>query len=175
MAKLAETNIRLQIDIGFGDAVFPVPKEIIYPTLLEFPSPRVLSYSMYTVVAEKFQALVALGMLNSRMKDFFDIGVLAGEFEFSGEVLCSAIKKTFKRRNTELPIETPIALTKEFSVDKYKITQWNAFIRKNRLYLMNKNLAEIIDFLHLFLMPPLYALSEKKDFNKVWLPGGPWK
>ena len=175
MATLAGANIRLQIDIGFGDAVFPEPEEITYPTLLELPAPRIHSYSMYTVVAEKFQAMATLGILNSRMKDFFDVWLMAGEFEFSGLVLCSAIKSTFKRRDILLPLETPVALTEAFAVDKFKIIQWDAFIRKNRIHIKEKSLADIIDFLHGFLMPPVSALASKKDFNSIWPPNGPWK
>jgi hypothetical protein len=175
MATLAGAKLRLQIDVGFGDAVVPEPKEITYPTLLEFPAPRIRSYSMYTVVAEKFQAMATLGIFNSRMKDFFDIRVMAGEFEFSGAVLCSAIESTFGRRGTELPLETPIALTNTFAVDKFKIFQWDAFVRKNRPDIKEKSLADIIDFLRSFLMPPVSALARKKDFYSTWLPGGPWQ
>jgi hypothetical protein len=175
MATLAGAKIRLQIDIGFGDVVFPEPKEITYPTLLELPAPRIHSYSMYTVVAEKFQAMATLGILNSRMKDFFDVRVMAGEFEFSGAVLCLAIKSTFKRRDALLPLETPVALTGAFAVDKSKNIQWDAFIRKNRLHIKEKSLTEVIDFLHRFLVPPVSALASKKDFNRIWPPGGPWK
>jgi hypothetical protein len=175
MAMLAGANIRLQIDIGFGDAVFPEPKEITYPTLLEFPAPKIRSYSMYTVVTEKFQAMVTLGILNSRMKDFFDVWMIANEFEFSGSILCSAINSTFTRRDTPIPMEAPVALTDVFAVDKFKIIQWNAFTRKNQLKINDKTLADIIDFLHRFLMPPVSSLANKKVFNNIWPPGGPWK
>jgi hypothetical protein len=175
IATLAGAKLRLQIDIGFGDAVVPEPKEITYPTLLEFPAPSIHSYSMYTVVAEKFQAMATLGILNSRMKDFFDMRVMAGEFEFSGAVLCSAIKSTFERRETELPLETPVALTNTFAVNKFKVFQWDAFVRNNRLHIKGNSLVDIIDFLHRFLMPPVSALARKIDFNSTWLPGGPWQ
>ncbi|MCP4154368.1 MAG: nucleotidyl transferase AbiEii/AbiGii toxin family protein [bacterium] len=175
MATLAGARLRLQIDIGFGDAVVPEPEEITYPTLLELPAPRVRSYSMYTVVAEKFQAMVTLGIFNSRLKDFFDIRVMAGEFKFSGAVLCSAIESTFKRRDSDLPLKTPIALTNSFAVDRFKRIQWDAFIRKNRLHTEEKSLVDIVDFLHSFLMPPVSSLTSKRDFNSIWQPGGPWK
>jgi len=174
MARLAGANIRLQIDIGFGDVVVPEPEEIIYPTLLEFPAPRIRSYSKYTMVAEKFQAMVVLGIANSRMKDFYDIWILAREFEFSGTILCQAIESTFKRRRVELPSGNPIALTDSFSTDKVKTIQWNAFLRKNRLDTKEKNFQDIIRFLQSFLMPPIYALANEKDFELSWPPGGPW-
>ncbi len=173
MAKLAGAKLRLQIDIGFGDAIVPEPKGITYPTLLEFPAPKIRSYSMYTVIAEKFQAMVTLGILNSRMKDFFDIRVMAGGFEFSGAVLCLAIESTFKRRNTSFPLDIPVALTDSFAVDKSKRLQWEAFIRKNQIELKEKDLLDIIQFLHGFLMPPVSALVSKKSFNGIWPPGGP--
>jgi hypothetical protein len=95
--------------------------------------PRLSVYPKETVVAEKFEAMVKLGMLNSRMKDFWDLQILTSEFEFDGASLQKAIRATFERRQTKFPEKIPLALTEEFSGDKGKQTQWNAFLRKNKL------------------------------------------
>ena len=122
----------MQIDLGFGDVTFPAPKMSDYPTLLDFPAPRLKSYGRETVVAEKFEAMVKLGLLNSRMKDFFDLWLLSRQFDFDGPVLATAIAKTFEHRGTELTLQ-PTALTADFATDAGKMTQWNAFVRKSRL------------------------------------------
>ena len=119
-ARLAGARVRLQVDVGFGDAVVPRPETIDYPTLLDFPPPRVLAYPREVVVAEKFQALVELGMANTRMKDFYDLWVLARRFAFDGERLSKAIAATFERRRTPIPLGPPLALTQEFHDDPAK-------------------------------------------------------
>lgn len=106
-ARLGNARIRLQIDVGFGDAVTPAPQAVSYPTLLEFPAPRLLAYPRETVVAEKFQAMTVLGIANSRMKDFYDLWTLARQFSFEGATLSAAIEATFDRRKTPLPTDAP--------------------------------------------------------------------
>jgi Nucleotidyl transferase AbiEii toxin, Type IV TA system len=123
-ARLGSARIPIQIDVGFGDAVTPGPQEITFPTLLDFPAPVIQAYPRETVVAEKFQAMVMLGIANSRMKDFYDLWMLAGQFEFQGPILCDAIHATFDRRKTTLPVGPPLALTSEFAEDSGKQTQW---------------------------------------------------
>ncbi len=130
---LGKARINLQIDVGFGDAVTPPPETVNFPTVLDFPAPNLQAYPKETVVAEKFEALVKLGMLNSRMKDFWDLQILIGEFQFDGAILQQAIRATFARRKTKFPEKLPTALTEEFSCDTGKQTQWNAFLRKNKL------------------------------------------
>lgn len=103
VAYLANAQINLQIDIGFGDVVRPEAEEIDYPTLLDFPAPRVWAYPRETVVAEKLQAMVDLGIVNTRMKDFYDLWVIASQFSFYGPLLAEAIKATFARRGTQVP------------------------------------------------------------------------
>ncbi|MCK4765130.1 MAG: nucleotidyl transferase AbiEii/AbiGii toxin family protein [Candidatus Aminicenantes bacterium] len=174
LSELAGAKLRLQIDIGFGDVIVPEPEQITYPTLLKFPAPRLRSYSRYTMVAEKFQAMVMLGIANSRMKDFYDTWIMAGEFEFSGEVLYRAVEATFNRRSTPIFSKAPIALTDTFSGDKIKRTQWNAFLRKNRLDTKGKSFEDIVKFLNIFFMPVVSALYKKAGFDCHWPPGGPW-
>lgn len=94
---LGQAQINLQIDIGFGDVITPEAQEIDYPTLLGLPPPRILAYPKETVVSEKLQAMIALGMFNSRMKDFYDLWVMSKQFPFDGETLTRAIQATFER------------------------------------------------------------------------------
>ena len=133
IARLERAKIHIQVDMGFGDIIVPAPEEIEYPRMLDFPSARVMAYPKETVVAEKLEALVKLGMVNTRMKDFYDLRKLARHFDFNGDLLCDAIKATFERRQTEIPTDTPLALTEEFSHDAQKAKQWQAFVRKNNL------------------------------------------
>ena len=132
----------MQIDIGFGDRVVPGPEEIDFPTLLDFPAPHLKSYTRESVVAEKFEVMVKLGILNSRMKDFYDLWSLSLSFSFDGPTLSKAIKSTFETRGTPVPIEAPLALTSEFYEDEQKNAQWKAFLNKSRLGAEGKSLPE---------------------------------
>jgi hypothetical protein len=130
IARLTTAQIRLQIDVGFGDAITPGATMEVFPALLDFPAPRLRAYPRETVVAEKLEAIVQLGMANSRMKDFFDLVELANRFDFDGPTLERAIRATFDRRKTPLPRARPVALTEAFTKDPTKIGQWSGFIRK---------------------------------------------
>lgn len=133
-ASLDGARLKLQIDIGFGDAVTPAAQEICYPTLLkDVPAPRLRAYPRETVFAEKLEAIASLGLLNSRMKDYFDLLALARENAMNSDSLAKAIAATFKRRGTELPRELPTGLTAAFSEDPAKKKQWQAFVNKNKL------------------------------------------
>mgnify|MGYP002623596869 FL=1 len=171
-AKLAAARISIQIDVGFGDAVVPEPDDISYPTLLDFPAPQLKAYNRDTVVAEKFQAMVMLGIANSRMKDFYDLWTLANQFEFAGTTLSSAIQATFERRKTALPEKPPLALTAEFAEDDQKRTQWKAFIRKGKLDDAPETLSEVTQQLQAFLMPPVHAIVTGAEFDAKWTAGG---
>jgi predicted nucleotidyltransferase component of viral defense system len=174
-ATLAPARIQLQIDIGFGDAVTPAPDEIDFPTLLDLPAPSLKAYPRETVVAEKYQAMVMLGIANSRMKDFYDVWTLARQFAFSGITLSKAIRATFERRQTAIPEQLPMALDDEFAQDRQKLTQWKAFIGKNKLNAEDSGLPEIVETLRNFLMPPTGALLRATDFDQDWQPLGPWR
>jgi len=148
----------VQIDIGFGDAVVPGPDEVHYPVILgEMPRPHLYAYPRYTVVAEKLEALTALGMLNSRMKDFFDLWILIKHSEFDGPTLSRAIAATFERRRTAIPVGVPIGLSDEFVNDAQKSLQWQAFLRKNALEPIA--LATVVADLRDFLLPVLADLA----------------
>ena len=172
-ARLENARIPLQIDVGFGDAVTPPAAGVRYPTLLEFPAPTLRAYRRETVVAEKFQAMTDLGMANSRMKDFYDLWVLARGFEFDGPTLSTAIRATFRRRRTALPTAAPLALTAEFAEDAAKRKQWEAFLRKSKLD-VGAVLAEVVAVLGDFLTPPVQALAAGEPFERNWPTGGPW-
>lgn len=174
-AKLANVKIPLQIDIGFGDTITPGPSEIEYPTLLDFPAPKLLAYNRETVVAEKFQAMVQLGMTNSRIKDFFDVWSLARKFSFDGSALSEAVAATFKRRDTDIPKEPPIAFSEEFSKDSAKNTQWKAFLRKGKLASGEADLQIVVGDIWKFVGPLVDVLSKGESFSGNWKPGGPWQ
>lgn len=171
-SKLERARIPVQIDIGFGDTITPGPQLIAYPSMLGFPTPVVSIYPKETVVAEKFQAMVMLGMTNSRMKDFFDLWLLSTTFEFDGEILARAIQATFERRHTPLPDSTPIALSAEFYDDDAKLKQWKAFISKGGL-VTPPPLPDLIAGLGAFLLPPVDS-GARQRFEKRWIPPGPW-
>lgn len=175
LGDLAGARIPIQADIGFGDAVTPEPEQIKYPTLLEYPSPRLKAYPRETVVAEKYQALVNLGIANSRMKDFYDLFIMAHQFNFDGLTLPKAIQNTFVRRQTPLPTQTPTGLSSTFYRDKQKNLQWNAFLQKGRLLSTSPSLEEVCCLLEIFLMPATQALKNNQPFTGRWQPGGPWE
>ncbi len=174
-ARMGSARIPLQIDVGFGDAITPAPKQEQLLALLDFPPPSVLVYPWETMIAEKFQAIVELGMDNSRMKDYFDLNYLATTQSFDGPVLAQAIQATFARRKTQLPEETPVGLLPAFGEDTVKQTQWRAFARKLQMAEGMLSLNEVIDGLQAFLISPVEALLRKDSFNKSWTPSGPWR
>lgn len=150
-AVIGGARVRVVIDIGFGDAVEPGVAELELPVLLDVPAPRLRTYPRETVIAEKFQAMAVLGRANSRMKDFYDLWVLARTYEFTGDCLARAIAATFARRNTPIPIDPPFGLTRPFADDPAKQQQWTSFAGGMEADL--PSLAEVIDDLSAFLMP----------------------
>jgi hypothetical protein len=174
VAKLERARIPVQIDIGFGDAITPGPQRIAYPSMLGFPTPTVTTYPRETVVAEKFQALVMLGMANSRMKDFFDLWVLIENFDFDGELVARALKATFERRRTPIAEAIPVGLTAEFHDDGPKQKQWKAFISNGGLAAAPR-LPETTARLRTFLLPPAVAIRAGTPFRRRWIPPGPWQ
>ncbi|MBO6794722.1 MAG: nucleotidyl transferase AbiEii/AbiGii toxin family protein [Balneolaceae bacterium] len=172
--NLGNAIISMQVDIGFGDAVTPGPVWIEYPTLLEHESPKLQGYPLETVVAEKYQAMVALDLANSRMKDFYDIWFIAGTQRITGGELGAAIKSTFQRRKTELPAEIPTALTPIFSRDKDKVIQWKAFNRKLKDTEAPGELSEVVEKLQYFLWPITVAITQDRKITEVWTPEKGW-
>lgn len=161
LGRLGNARCTVQLDVGYGDAVTPGPEEADYPTLLDdLPPPRLRVYPRAAVVAEKLEAIVSLGMANSRMKDFFDLRALAHEGVLDARLLGDAIAATFQRRGTDIPLEVPLGLSDEFAHDAAKRAQWKAFLGKNRLDA--PTLGEVIEEVRRFVAEPL-ALARLKE------------
>lgn len=173
VARVTSARVRVQVDIGFGDAITPEARSVDFPVLLDFPAPRLRTYPRETVVAEKLEAMVKLGQANSRMKDFYDLAVLSELFSFEGELLVRAIAATFARRGTPPPAGLPVALTAEFTDDREKVAQWGAFLRKSGAPRPG-DLREVASVVARFLAEPLAAAAGEAVFAKHWAPRGPW-
>jgi hypothetical protein len=162
MATLEQARIPLQIDIGFGDLVTPAAEQINYPVLLDDLSPpRLGAYPVYTVVAEKLQAIVSLGMVNTRLKDYFDLQVLLEREQLDEELLAAAVRRTFAVRSTPLPQEVPLGLSPEFGDDFGKQAQWRAFLRANEL--VEVPLPDVVERLRTWLMPVVLRAEQPPD------------
>ncbi len=172
-ATLSKARIPMQIDIGFGDIIVPAPAEVEYPTLLEFPAPVLLAYPKETVIAEKLEALTKLGLLNTRLKDYYDLALLSRMYSFDGEQLSAAIIATFEHRGTRIEAE-PIGLTAAFYLDSARAIQWRAFVRRSRLTEEPNDLEKLVVEVHRFLAPILSATEGKTLFKFRWQAGGSW-
>lgn len=173
-ASLDGARVTIQIDVGFGDDVEPAPTEISFPTLLPLDSPIVRAYPLEAVIAEKFQAMVVLGIANSRMKDFYDLWTFATTEQFDIRQLVRSIQATFERRQTSLPETAPTALTDEFLLDPAKRAQWKAFCRRLGLREI-PSLEAVGRQIREFLMPVLERARKPTDQILVWVPAGPWR
>jgi hypothetical protein len=172
-ALLAGARIPMQIDIGFGDVIVPDPITIEYPTLLDFPPPRLVAYPKEAVIAEKLQALTDLGLLNSRLKDYFDMWLLSRLYDFEGASLVEAIRATFRHRSTEIEA-LPAGLTDAFAVDPARQKQWVAFLRRSRFKTAHAQLGNIVQIVREFLQPPLSAAATGEPFEAAWTRSASW-
>ena len=170
-ATLCKAQIRAQIDIGFGDVVHPEPVTMDLPVILNLPAPRMLCYSQESAIAEKFEAMVKLDTLNSRMKDFYDIWLLSRQFNFDGPELAKAIGLTFKQRGTPLPRKVE-ALTKPFVDDKQP--QWSAFHNRLQQKHVPASFADIVASIAEFLSPVIAAITSGSSGPTRWRAPGPW-
>lgn len=168
---LDSARVNMQIDIGFGDVVHPRPGISELPTILDSPAPRLLCYSRESAIAEKFEAMVKLRELNSRMKDFHDIWLLSRQFDVDGIVLSEAIRQTFSNRNTDLPAEI-VAFSEDFTSEKQ--VQWAAFRKRLRVDDLPVEFGEITSAVRDFLFPVATALHSGEAFNLSWFAPGPW-
>ncbi len=168
-ASLGNARIAMQIDLGFSDVVTPAPVDLSYPTILDYPAPRLKAYNRETAIAEKFEAMVKLGELNSRMKDFFDIWSLAGNQSFD-DVLSNAIARTFERRNTPKD-GNAVCFSEAFGNSPDKQKQWQAFAKRSQL--TGKVPEAFVDVWRLVthFLKPMLADSGASTY---WPPGGPW-
>ncbi len=172
--SLGNARVSIQIDIGFGDVIVPNPNTVLYPAILDFPVPELKGYTMESTIAEKFQAMVKLGILNSRMKDFYDIWILSRSFDFKGEVLAEAVEKTFANRNTPITLNAAV-FDPSFGIDMDKNVQWQGFIRKTKLIDTPGSFEEVIAVVKLFLEPLVSSIVERRAFNSIWTVPGPWR
>ena len=173
-ATVARAHIPMQIDIGFGDIIVPEPTEVSYPTLLDFPAPALWAYPKETVIAEKLEALTALGLLNSRMKDYYDLALLSRIYPFDSRRVVDAILGTFGHRATRIEAE-PVGLTAAFYSDPGKATQWRAFLRRNRFPEEPGGFQALVSEVREFVSAPLSTAAGEKPFQGRWRPGGPWE
>ena len=171
---LGTARVTMQLDIGFGDVVVPEPEIADYPPILDLPVLRLRGYSRESAVAEKFEAMVKLGVLTSRVKDFFDIWLLSRQFDFAGETLALAIERTFTTRGTTITGD-PTALTEDFAKESFRQTQWQGFVRKNRLQGTPANFEDIVETIAIFLGPVVRALAAGEGFQGSWKAPGPWR
>lgn len=172
-AHIKSAKVRLQVDIAVGDTITPAPTEVVFPALLDFPPPRLLAYPPETVVAEKLEAIVQLGLANTRMKDFYDLVILSRIFEFDGDLLVRAIRATFERRKTPFPSGLPVGLSQAFATDAAKVTQWTAFARRTEASDID-SLASAIAELANFAASPLAFAAYAGNWGSLWPKGGPW-
>lgn len=171
--QLGNARVAMQIDVGFGDVVSPAPVDVELPTILDFPAPKLRGYTRETAIAEKFHAMAKLGLLNSRMKDFYDVWVLSRQGDFAGPVLADAVRRTFENRDTQV-VASPVALTPAFARDAGKVRQWQAFVRKLRLEEVPDDLETVVGQVAEFLSPVAAALVGGTEPPAEWRPPGPW-
>jgi predicted nucleotidyltransferase component of viral defense system len=174
-ASLGSARLPVQIDVGLGDAVTPEVEWLDYPSLIGSPSPRLRTYPPEVVVAEKLHAMVVLGSKNSRMRDFYDIHMLAERRAFDGKRLTEAIRATFESRRTPLPVELPIALTATFAEVEGKSAQWNAFLERSQIGVVAESLDAVVGSIATFLGPALSGARSNVAFEQAWSRGGPWR
>ncbi len=158
----------MSIDIGFSDVITPKPLKMQFPCILESePAPEIYTYTKESIIAEKFHAMIKLGTLNSRMKDFCDIYMLSRKNDFEGAVLFEAIKETFEKRNTGFE-KNPMVLSDEFKKNKDKKIQWTAFIKRARLQDIPSDFEEVLLQVQRFICPVYEKLLAGDDFIKSW-------
>jgi len=171
LAHIGQARVPLQFDIGFGDSVYPSPVYQEYPVLLDGLTPRLKVYPQYTVLAEKLSAVIDLAMRNSRLKDYFDLWVMLGHFEFDFQLVQTAITRTFARKELEFPKEWPVGLTKRYGEDAMKVSQWNAFLRKTEPTERPTSLWATILLIRQFFAP---VLELDSFVGNTWKPKIGW-
>lgn len=168
-ATIDGARVPIQVDVGFGDAITPGPIEIDYPALLDAPAPHLRAYPVETVIAEKLHAIVTIGIVNSRLKDYYDLWLIAQTFELESALLTKAVRQTFDRRETALPRARPTGLSQAY-VQSWG-GQWQAFLTRERMAAAPRQLGEVVADLERFLLP----LIEDGDGDWRWKPGEGWE
>ena len=172
--RLGNARLAMQIDIGFSDVITPAPMAIHYPALLGHASADLMAYNRETAVAEKLEAMVSLGQLNSRRKELFDLWLLARHQDFDGPLLKEAISQTFARRRTNVDMN-PICFTGEFATDPSKAAQWAAFLRNGQLMRAPNLFEDAVNAVREFLQPLLVTIASNAAFSMTWQAPGPWR
>jgi hypothetical protein len=173
LGHLQKARIHMQVDMGFADVTVPPPIDLDYPTLLDFDTPRIRGYARETMIAEKFEAMVALGEMNSRVRDFFDVWLLSRQFDFQGRSLAAAIEATFRNRGRPLSTR-PVALTRRFAADSVKQSQWAGFLRKAQIP-ATLPFQEVVQSVADFILPVVDAVGHGATFAAIWKAPGPWR
>lgn len=165
LGHLDKTKVPISIDIGFGDIVYPERMKMDFPVLLDMDIPKVYAYSINSVVAEKFEAFVSLGLANSRYKDFYDIYVLSDRYNFDGTELMNAIKETFNHRGTSF--DDIVAFEDGFADDETRLMRWNSFVKKKKA-LIKLDFEETVQLLKILLFPIVDAIKKNELFERTW-------
>jgi hypothetical protein len=171
--RFGKMSLAMQIDFGFSDVITPSAVSITYPSVLGQPPAKLQAYNRETAVAEKFEAMIKLGELNSRMKDFFDVWVLAQNFSFDERILAKAIQTTFTRRETDIEAE-PVCFTERFAYLPDKQAQWKGFIKTNRVENAPPEFSEVVGCIREFIQPIMQTILANSDSDRQWKPTGPW-
>jgi predicted nucleotidyltransferase component of viral defense system len=171
---LGKAEVVMQLDIGFTDTITPAPVELHYPSQLDMPQPVLHGYPSESVISEKLHAIVHLAEINSRMKDYYDLWLLANWSDFDGPILQTALDQTFQRRATDIPSDVPVGLSAAFAAAHQR--DWLIFLKradleKDELSQMNHVLAN----LRAFLLPPMQALTQGVRFDQRWKAGKGWE
>lgn len=175
-ASISSAVSIMQTDVGFGDATALDPVEVEFPRLLDdMPAARVRAYRMETTIAEKFDAMLAHGLLNSRMKDFYDVWFLARHFPFDGSSLAASISQTCSRRGHALVPVVPDGLSEVFWNDATRQSLWRSFWKKSVRLEPMPPFPEVASFTASFLLPPMLAAAQGQSLTAAWKPGGPWE
>jgi len=172
---LAQMIIHYQVDMVPRASVHPPVTSVQMPGILNFPVAEIRAYTPYSIVAEKLEAMVALGDVNSRMKDYFDLAALAMGVRFDGETVTEAIRVCFTQRSTAIPDGEPVGISAEFAGDNANAKLWGAFRRKARLPVTFSDFSAVVANIRGFVLPPLHAARTKDSFKKEWPQGGPWE
>jgi hypothetical protein len=172
MGYLGRSKTNMQIDFGFGDKVYPKTEKIDYPSLLGTSDIKLVGYPLEAFISEKLQIMYDLGMINSRMKDFYDVWLIARQYNFKGKILKKAIVTTFKSRDTELMMN-PVCFTDKFIAEKD--IHWKSFLKRNGIEDTPKDLKKIIILIKRLIKPIIKAANRRVDFEKIWTYKTGWK
>ena len=165
MAYLDRTKVPVAIDIGFGDVIYPDRVKMEFPVLLDMDVPEIYAYSIYSVISEKFEAIVSLGDANSRYKDFYDIYILAIRYQLDGRELKEAIRETFEHRGTDF--DDIAAFEDDFAEKKLHQSRWKTFLIKKKA-LVNVGFEEVIGLMRTLLMPIVQSIGDGNEFGGSW-------